>query len=410
MYNFSPKARRFIQRPPEKDKFITILSGSIRSTKTWTLSSKQLFKLNRYKVKGLRLLIGQTKQTVLDNVLRDIFDWIGPKAYRYNSQSGELYLGGQLWLVMGAKDEGSEKQLRGKTVGIAVVDEATLVPESFWKQLIGRCSPEGARIYATTNPDTPLHFLKKNYIDNPELAGDVENITFTIDDNYSLSAKKKAEMRRLHTGVYYRRNILGEWVIASGAIYKDAWSDALLFDDADMPKGLLNDRVHFARYVAIDFGTIHQFVALDLVDDGHTIWCVREYVWDSAVENRQKTNGQLADDLEAFLKDAPTAKVVVDPAAASFKADLTHRGIWYSNANNDVLEGIQAVATLMATGRLRISRTCTNLIGQIHTYSWDEKAAKHGEEKPLKVNDDAVDSLRYGLYSNIPEYRLATAA
>lgn len=410
MHNFSPKASRFIQRPPEKDKFITVLSGSIRSTKTWTLSSKQLFKLNRYNVKGLRLLIGQTKQTVLDNVLRDIFDWIGPKAYRYNSQSGELVLFGQLWLVMGAKDEGSEKQLRGKTVGCAVVDEATLVPESFWKQLIGRCSPEGARIYATTNPDTPLHYLKRNYIDNPDLAGDIENITFTIDDNYSLSAKKKAEMRRLHTGVFYRRNILGEWVIAEGAIYKDVFSDAVLFDDSDIPIGLLNDRFHLARYCAVDVGTKNQFVALDIIDDGKTLWVLREYVWDSAKESRQKTNGQYADDVQDFLKAAPTAKIIIDPSAASMKAELVQRGIWHSDADNDVMDGINAVATMLATRRLRIHRSCENLIGQMGTYAWDDEAAKRGEEKPLKVNDHGPDALRYCVYTQIPDYRLAEAA
>jgi hypothetical protein len=100
----------------------------------------------------------------------------------------------------------------------------------------------------------------------------------------------------------------------------------------------------------------------------------------------------------------------VDPAAASFKVELTHRGIWHANADNDVIEGIQTVATMLATGRLRINRACTNLIGQIHTYCWDANAAKRGEEKPLKVNDDAVDSLRYGLHSNIPAHRLVTAA
>jgi hypothetical protein len=50
LFNFSPKSRPSIKRHPSKDKFITILSGSIRSTKTWTLSAKQLFRLNQYKV------------------------------------------------------------------------------------------------------------------------------------------------------------------------------------------------------------------------------------------------------------------------------------------------------------------------------------------------------------------------
>ncbi len=30
-------------------------------------------------------------------------------------------------------------------------------------------------------------------------------------------------------------------------------------------------------------------------------------------------------------------------------------------------------------------------------YIWDEKAAEHGEERPIKTNDHACDALRYGV-------------
>jgi hypothetical protein len=33
---------------------------------------------------------------------------------------------------MGAKDEGSEKFLRGATIGVAVCDELTLMPKTFF--------------------------------------------------------------------------------------------------------------------------------------------------------------------------------------------------------------------------------------------------------------------------------------
>ena len=41
-----------------------------------------------------------------------------------------------------------------------------------------------------------------------------------------------------------------------------------------MPKGLLNDRVHVARYGAVDVGTKNQFVLLDAMDDGTSRRCV----------------------------------------------------------------------------------------------------------------------------------------
>jgi hypothetical protein len=33
------------------------------------------------------------------------------------------------------------------------------------------------------------------------------------------------------------------------------------------------------------------------------------------------------------------------------------------------------------------------------SYVWDEKAVNRGEDKPLKVNDHAMDSIRYGIYN-----------
>jgi hypothetical protein len=37
----------------------------------------------------------------------------------------------------------------------------------------------------------------------------------------------------------------------------------------------------------------------------------------------------------------------------------------------------------------------------------NEKAAKRGEEEPLKVNDHGPDACRYGVHTKIPAWRLA---
>ena len=49
-----------------------------------------------------------------------------------------------------------------------------------------------------------------------------------MDDNPSLSDEVRERYRTMYSGVFYRRFILGEWVMAQGAIYRDAWSDELL--------------------------------------------------------------------------------------------------------------------------------------------------------------------------------------
>jgi hypothetical protein len=41
-----------------------------------------------------------------------------------------------------------------------ICDEISLMPQSFFQMLLSRMSPEGARLYGTTNPDSPYHWLK----------------------------------------------------------------------------------------------------------------------------------------------------------------------------------------------------------------------------------------------------------
>ena len=126
--------------------------------------------LCKYQVAGQRLITGASKATVKANILDDLFEIVGTKNYDYNQQSGEMRLFDTRWRVIGAKDEGSEKYLRGVTAGVVVSDELTLMPKSFVFMLLSRLSPPGARWYSTTNPDNPYHYVKTDLIDNKDLA------------------------------------------------------------------------------------------------------------------------------------------------------------------------------------------------------------------------------------------------
>lgn len=405
---YGAKALSFITNPIRDDAFINILEGSIRSGKTWTMIPK-ILALCDYKVDGQRLMTGVSKNTIYNNVLNDLFSIIGAKNYDYNRQSGELRLFNSEWIVTGAKDEGSEKYIRGMTLGVAYSDETTLMPESFFKMLIGRMSPDGARFYSTTNPDSPFHYLKADYLDNAEMRarGDLKSIKFGLDDNLSLTDAVRERYRRQYKGFFKLRYIDGLWVIAEGAIYRDSWNDGILYAESTRPIGLRGQGGYVERFIPIDYGTANQTVFLDVIDDGTTYWVDNEYVWDSRKESLQKTDKQYADDLEAWIADKRGAQVIVDPSAASFKVEMTQRGIWHCDAVNDVIDGIRTVSSLLSQRKIRIHERCENLCKQIQTYSWDEKAAKRGEEKPVKANDHGPDALRYFAQTKVPQWRIA---
>jgi hypothetical protein len=101
----------------------------------------------------------------------------------------------------------------------------------------------------------------------------------------------------------------------------------------------------------------------------------------------------------SWLRGITPHYVIVDPSAASFRTQLHRDGLNPVLANNDVLDGIRTLSSLLGAAKLKVSRDCPALIAEIPAYSWDDRAAKLGEDKPVKVNDHGVDSLRYGTHS-----------
>lgn len=417
---FGKKSHGFIMRPPELDKRYTILIGTVRSSKTFTLNAKLIIQLCRYKIppNAKRLITGATKQTLYRNVLIDLFTIVGRDNYTYNSSTGELWLFGAQFFCLGAKDESSYRQILGMTVGIALGDEVVEYPKSFLAQLFLRMSPSGARFYATTNTGNPYCYLKAEVIDSPAFKDDLEIINFGLSDNPNIDEASKKAIIASQTGVFYLRYILAQWCVAEGSIYRDSWNEELNLFDGTLeregvvtvlppePIGLRAQGGHVDHWFSADPGVDHVQSHLEYYDDGDVIWVTREQRWDSRKEMKMKTDGQYADDLVAFGADKH--QIIVPPEAASFKQELIQRGFWVTDADNSVKEGIHTVSTMLARRKLRISkRGCPELAKRIPNYAWDNNAAKRGIEQPLKIEDDDCDSLRYGIHGKIPQWRVS---
>ena len=395
---YGPKAEKIAMRPPELDKKLNLLVGPVRSGKTWVLHSKILY-LCEYPVGGRKLITGVSKAAIKTNVLNDLFDIVGPRAYNYNAQSGELRLFNSDWIVAGAVDEGSEKMLRGATIGAAVCDEVVLMPLTYWQMLLTRLSPPGARLYGSTNPDSPGHYLKKDYIDKPELQSMLAVHNFSLNDNPNLDPEYVESLKKMFTGVFFRRMILGEWSIGSGSIYAGAWDDVESVYVAP-PISLYGTGGHSEHIISVDVGTTNPQVYIDAIDTGDVCYVDNEYYWDSAKEHRQKTDGEYADDLEKFIKESNCRmgpKIIVDPSAASFRVELLKRGLWVVGADNDVESyGIRNTATVLATRKLKFHKKRTPMAQrELPNYSWSKTRAENGKEQPVKKDDHVPDAVRY---------------
>ena len=290
--------------------------------------------------------------------------------------------------IFGGKDERSQDLIQGITLAGCLFDEAALMPQSFVNQATARCSVDASKFWFNCNPDGPFHWFKKEWIDKCD-SKNLLYLHFDMDDNLSLSDDIKRRYRSQWTGVFYRRYILGEWAVAEGIIYDMFDTDKHTFSSAC-------ERLTASKYISIDYGTLNPTV-FHLWEQGFSgVWyCTKEYYYSGREKGRQKTDSEYADDLEAFVSGLKIREIIVDPSAASFIAELRKRGFIVRKADNDVLNGIRLVGNLLNEGKIKISSECEGAIKEFASYVWDDKAAERGEDRPVKENDHAMDSIRY---------------
>lgn len=297
--------------------------------------------------------------------------------------------------IFGGKDERSQDLVQGITLAGVFFDEVALMPESFVNQATGRCSVAGSKFWFNCNPAGPYHWFKSDWIDDRDEKS-LLYLHFTLDDNESLSEEIKDRYRHMYTGVFYRRYVLGQWCMAEGVIYD-------MFDETKHVQSIRQIAPKLLAgplYVSCDYGTQNATVFLLWNKGRDGKWyCVREYYYSGRDHGKQKTDTEYANDLTAWLDEAKTRAVIVDPSAASFIAELRKRGFKVIKAKNDVSDGIRTVGTMLNRGKLVFSESCKNTRMEFASYVWDDKAAARGEDQPVKDHDHAMDAMRYFVYT-----------
>lgn len=391
----SPKQERSIAHATAR---INLWTGSIRSGKTIASLLRWLLYVNHAPRGGQLVVTGKTYDTVARNVFGPLMDpaITGPAAslIHYTRGAGTATILGRQVEVITANDARAEGRLRGMTCAGAYCDEVSLLPEAYFDQLLGRMSVPGAQLFGTSNPDNPTHWLRQRFILRAaQLA--LRHWHFTLDDNPALDPAYVAAIKREYVGLWYRRFILGEWVLAAGAVFD-------MFDEA---KHVVDDLPPITRWVSvgIDYGTVNPTAALLLGvgADGH-LYLAREWRHDSRAARRQLTDVDLSRELRTWLTDpagpgAIPEWVAVDPSAASLRLQLHRDGLMPVAADNAVVDGIRLMASLLATGTLRIHRSCRGLLDEIPGYCWDDQAAAKGHDAPVKADDHSIDAARYAI-------------
>jgi PBSX family phage terminase large subunit len=298
---------------PYKDYDGIIADGAIRSGKTiafilgFVLWSTSTFTGQNFIISGKS--IGTLKRNIVGPILL-ILRALGIQ-YAYNRSENFLAFSGNTYYLFGANNEASQDTLQGITAAGWLADEVALQPQSFIEQAFGRCSVESSKYWLNCNPENPRHYIKTEVIDKAKEKRFL-HVHFALDDNLTLSEKIKNRYRRMFSGVWYKRFILGLWVAAEGAIYD-------MFDDSVHVVDKVPDIVRY--WIAIDYGTTNPTTFL-LIGQGadKRLYVCAEWRWDSTKQGSQKTDAQYSEELKRFVKKTGCLSrlqfIFIDPSAA----------------------------------------------------------------------------------------------
>lgn len=292
--------------------------------------------------------------------------------------------------VFGGKNESSFMLIQGRTLAGVLLDEVVLMPESFVNQALARCSVDGSRIWFSCNPGSPQHWFYKNWIEGSAQRNALY-LHFNMRDNPALSDSILTRYEAMYSGVFYDRYILGKWVLAEGLIYP-MFGDSCVVEEEPGTEG--------EYYISCDYGTLNPFSAQLWHWDGKTATCLREYYYSGRETQRNKTDEEYCTEIGRLAGNLPIRSIVVDPSAASFIEVLRRKQYIVRKAKNDVINGIMLTARYLQDGTIKIHQRCKDSIREFGLYRWDDKAT---EDRPIKENDHAMDSIRYFTFTILRE-------
>jgi phage terminase large subunit len=262
-----------------------------------------------------------------------------------------------------------DQKVRGAKRDIIFINEANEVKINIWKQLIFRTTE---KIILDYNPSDEFHWIYDTVITRDDC--DFYKTTFL--DNPFLPAELINEIKRLKDADpnYWRIYGLGERGVSGTTIYSN-WQIAE------------TDEHHGTVYYGLDFGFNHPTALTRItVCDGYVY--VEELIYESHLTTPQiidKMRALGVNETDDIYGDSSRPETIEEIARAGFNIYPTIKGA------GSVKAGIDWVKRQ----KLLVSKNSTNILKEFKSYKWKVDKDERVLDEPVKINDDAMDSLRY---------------
>ena len=399
---FSPKQAEILKFIFD-DRNYMICDGAVRSGKTVVMILAYImWAMENFNDTNFAIC-GKTVSNAERNIIKPLQSIEGmPYRMRYKLSNRCLTVSCGLkknsFYCFGGKDESSYMLIQGITLAGVFLDEVALMPRTFVDQAMARTlTYSNAKIWFNCNPESPRHWFYTDWILKAE-ERKAKHLHFLMSDNPIMTVDEIERAATTYSGVFYDRYIKGLWVVAEGLVYQNFDKARHIIDfQSFLDKMTTEEKTHFNRraeyYISCDYGITNPFACYLWCVYNKKAYCIKEYYFDSREQGRRKTDEEHYKSIDNMTKGYNTEYFVIDPSANSFKETIYRHGRFdMRNANNDVLEGISTVTTLLDADIILFDKSCKHLIDEFVLYRWDEKAEK---DEVIKEHDHALDSVRY---------------
>ena len=331
--------------------------------------------------------IASTYQQARDICWRDLKKITQPIAINTNESRLEVEVKTQeggtslIWL----RGWESIETLRGQRFDFLVIDEVAMV-KNFWENWHEVLRPtltdtKGEVLFLST-PKGYNHFY--DLFQLPKTDKDYKSFHFTSYDNPFVPSEEIDKARKELPDDRFAQEYLADFRKVYGLVYKEFNRDIHVTD--------IVPTYRTERILGVDFGYTNPTAVLTIdVDPEWNYWVVEEWY------RTGKTNIEVVE----YCKSKQGNAVYPDPAEPDRIEEMKRHGLNTREVSKDIEAGIDRVRELFKANRLKIHRSCTNLINELETYSYPErKPDKNEPELPIKENDHACDALRYSLFMN----------
>ncbi len=287
--------------------------------------------------------------------------------------------------------------LRGQLFDFIVIDEIASMRnwESNWQEIIRPTltdrrgevlfitTPKGfnhAYSLYCTDPTQP-----KAYPDQKQ-DQDYKSFHFTSYENPHLPKEEIDKAAQELTPNRFAQEYLADFKKQEGLVYQEFIRDQHLFNTP-------MDGEHLA---GVDFGFTNPTAVLTIIKDyDASYWVTKEWY------HSGKTNDEIAE----YVASQKFSMVYSDPASPAAIQEFRRRGINVRDVikgKDSIKNGIDKIKNLFLQNRLHIHQSCTNLIGELESYSYPESTPnKNEDEVPIDDNNHALDALSYCIRMNL---------